>query len=341
MTVLTALVLLASSSLLAAETPPAKALQIAIVDAEGGGATLIVTPAGESVLIDPGYPGDRDAKRIAEAAKDAGISRIDHFISTHWHLDHCPGILDLVKLIPVEKYYDRGLPPAPKDDGTDTKSLEAYVELTGGKSKVLSAGDEIPLRQASGAPPVSLRCVVARCLGEGMAAPGWKECSKHKPKPEDTSDNARSLGFVLGYGGFRLAVLGDITWNVEHDLVCPKDRIGPVDLYQVTHHGFDISNNPLLLGVLKPRVAVMPNGPDKGASPSVVKTLRDLGAEVFQLHRNVRSKESENAPKANIANWDEKCAGEPVTVRVAPDGKSYAVKVGRSGAEKTFETRAR
>src|SRR5581483_10443698 len=61
-------------------------------DVEGGGATLIVTPAGESVLIDSGNPGERDAGRIHKTASEvAGLKKIDHYITTHFHVDHFGG----------------------------------------------------------------------------------------------------------------------------------------------------------------------------------------------------------------------------------------------------------
>src|SRR6185436_11815005 len=70
-----------------AESEANTGLRFSFVDVEGGAATLIVTPAGESILIDSGNPGDRDAGRIAEAARQMGLTQIDHYITTHWHSD--------------------------------------------------------------------------------------------------------------------------------------------------------------------------------------------------------------------------------------------------------------
>ena len=66
-------------------------LDIYLIDVEGGNATLFVSPAGESLLIDTGNGGPgaaRDADRIVAAARDAGVTRIDHLITTHYHGDH-------------------------------------------------------------------------------------------------------------------------------------------------------------------------------------------------------------------------------------------------------------
>src|SRR5262245_31564493 len=96
---------------------PARALDIYFIDTEGGAATLIVTPAGESVLIDCGNPGARDAERIHKAVTQlAGLKQIDHLVITHWHSDHYGGTGRLAKLIPIMNFHDRGIPDALDDD---------------------------------------------------------------------------------------------------------------------------------------------------------------------------------------------------------------------------------
>src|SRR5256885_6102912 len=90
--------------------PADKRLDVYWVDVEGGAATLIVTPAGESVLIDSGFPGERDANRIFDVAtKAAGLKQIDHLVTTHYHLDHFGGAATLATLMPIRNVYDNGL----------------------------------------------------------------------------------------------------------------------------------------------------------------------------------------------------------------------------------------
>src|SRR5262245_14099247 len=96
---------------------PARGLDIYFIDVEGGAATLVVTPQGESVLIDCGNPGSRDAERVHKVATEqAGLKAIDHLIITHWHLDHYGGVNRLAKLLPVRNYYDRGIPDTLAED---------------------------------------------------------------------------------------------------------------------------------------------------------------------------------------------------------------------------------
>ena len=323
-----------------------RGLEIIWVDTDGGAATLIITPAGESILIDCGNPGNRDAERIHAAATKAGLKRIDHLLITHWHSDHYGGAGKLSKLLPIRKFYDRGIPTAFDEDKTNFPVLiRAYKAAGGAKSTTLKAGDEVKLEQVAGSPAVKLLCICAS--GEVIAArAGAKDnpiAKHHKPQPIDNSDNAKSLGFVLSFGDWRFYDGGDLTWNVEAKLVSPSDRVGTVDVYQVTHHGLEISNNPVLIRTIGPRVAICNNGPRKGGHPSVIATLRRLPdmQGLFQLHRNVRSEDSENTAPDKIGNDDRKKeAGATIRLLVGPDAKSYAVTVDRTGKTFRYKTRA-
>ena len=121
------------------------------------------------------------------------------------------------------------------------------------------------------------------------------------------------------------------------------DKIGLVDVYQVTHHGLEISNNPVLINTVQPRVAVFNNGPKKGCHPSVTAALRrSPGIQViYQLHRNLKATEAENTEATRIANdGRKKEAGEGIHLQVAADAKSYTVKVGSKGKTFTHKTRS-
>lgn len=321
-------------------------LQIHFIDTEGGAATLILTPAGESVLIDCGNPGARDADRINQTASRLGVKAIDHLIITHWHVDHYGGISRLSKHLPIHNFYDRGIPESLAEDTKNFPLLiQAYKGASNGKSRTLKAGDEIKLKQSEGAPPLRLLCLCGNreVLPDKPGIPENPIAKEHKPKPEDPSDNARSLGFLLSFGPFRYLNLGDLTWNIEYKLVHPSDKIGPVDVFQATHHGLDSSNNPVLLRTVRPHVVVFANGPQKGCHPSVtseLRRIRDVQA-IYQQHRNLTVGAAENTDPEFIANPQEKCEGESIRLDVAGDGKSYSVTVGSKGKSRRYETRQR
>src|SRR5262245_26630933 len=207
---------IATSVLLLWAVSPVRALDIYFIDTEGGAATLIVTPAGESLLIDCGNPGGRDAERIHKVATGlAGLKQIDHLFITHWHADHYGGAGRLAKLMPVVNWYDRGIPETLEEDKKNFPLLIAdYREASKGKSKTLKPGDVIPLRQKEGTPEVKLVCLCARgeVIPDRPGAPENPIAKDHKPQPVDKSDNAKSLGFLFSFGGFRFLDLGDLTW---------------------------------------------------------------------------------------------------------------------------------
>jgi beta-lactamase superfamily II metal-dependent hydrolase len=321
----------------------AKPLDIYFIDTEGGAATLIVTPAGESVLVDPGYPGDRDPPRIARVAREtAGLEKIDHFISTHWHSDHVGGLLRLVELIPVRRFYDRGLPEKIAEDMIEAE-IEGYRRISAGKSVALKPGDKLQLESKGFSTPLEIKILASNgiVLGEKPGDPQVRPCDKgHPSRPEDTSDNALSVAFLLTFGRFKFFDGADLTWNVEHKLACPANLPGEVDVFQVNHHGFAISNNPLLLAALSPRVAIMNNGPTKGGDAETFARLEAVPGleDVFQLHRNLRTKDSDNAPPELISSSaDEKtCKGGYIKLSVDPSGESFAVSIPAKGTTRTY-----
>jgi len=100
----------ALAGLLGGAPPADRGLDLYWIDVEGGAATLIVTPRGESILVDSGWPEERDAQRIFRAAQRAGLTRIDHYLTTHWHLDHWGALGRLVELLPVRRFYGHPFP---------------------------------------------------------------------------------------------------------------------------------------------------------------------------------------------------------------------------------------
>ena len=329
---------------------PSKNLDIYFIDVLGGAATLIVTPEGESVLIDSGWAGnqDRDPIRIEKVLKErAKLDHLDHLVTTHWHMDHFGGVEGVDRRLRVDHYWDRGLPDLQAPDGDRANYPDGpfpgdvlgdkYRKASEGKRKALKAGDSLPLK---GVEAVVLASGARVIEGAPSGAPNPLCESAPPDQAVDKSDNARSLVFRFRFGSFDFLDCGDLTWNVEKQLVCPTDKIGPIDLYQVTHHGMDISNHPTLIRTIAPTVAIMNNGPRKGGAPATVQRLRSIPSiqAAYQLHKNAATTAEENTDPALIANAGP-AGGEFIRVSVEPDGSSFAVQVGPDGAKRVFKSR--
>ncbi len=313
-----------------------KPLEIYFIDVEGGQSTLFVTPAGQSLLIDTGWPGNqyRDANRIAAAAKNAKIKKIDYVIITHYHDDHVGGVPQLVEKIPVGTFVDHG-------DNTETG--KGATRLSEGYQKGLATAKRLTVKPGDKLPIKGLDVTFVSANGEVIASPlpgagaANAFCDSAQPKPVDTTENARSVGSYIKFGRFRTVDLGDLTWNKEKDLACPTNKLGTVDLLIVSHHGSDLSSNPVLVKALSPRVAIMDNGQKKGGSPSTVDTIRSVTGleDLWQLHFADEGGKEHNAADAFIANVDEADTGYYIKVTANEDG-SFSVFNQRNKQTKSY-----
>lgn len=285
----------------------ARTLDIYFIDTEGGQSTLFVSPAGGSLLVDTGNAGDRDLSRILDALNAAGVKQIDHLWSTHYHGDHIGALQELAKRIPIAHFYDHG-PVAPNDRATPPPFLAMYEELSKGKRTIVAPGDKVPLTGVEITTVMSNAVALKTNLpGAGKANPACTGVAKKDESAYTDPDNGASAGFVLTFGKFRTADLGDLTWNGELDLVCPANRIGTVDLFVVSHHGIDRSNSPALVHGLAPRVAIMNNGTRKGGAAGTFAVLEaSPGLEdLWQLHWSYNVGVEHNAAGVFIANVDD------------------------------------
>lgn len=317
--------------------PAAKTLDFYFIDVEGGQATLIVTPSKQSLLVDAGWPGfnKRDAERIKAAAKSAGIKHIDYLAVTHHHTDHVGGVPQIVAMLPVKNFIDHG----PNNETTKgAKELsEAYDEaVKTGNHMVMKPGDKIPLKGLD----ITVVAANGERIGSALAGAGAANplCDAALKFPEDKSENARSLGFVLNFGKFRFVDLGDLTSAKELNLVCPNNLLGTVDVYLTTHHGLDTSNPKAIVHALRPRVAIMNNGAKKGGVPAAWKVIKDSPGleDLWQVHFAIAGGKETNVPDPMVANiTEENDEGKALKISASEDG-SFTVTNTRNKYSKTY-----
>jgi competence protein ComEC len=285
---------------------PERTLDIYFIDTEGGQSTLYVGPTGESLLVDTGNPGDRDLSRILETLAAAGVTRIDHMWTTHYHGDHIGALAALAGRMPIGRFYDHGA-PHPGDRIVSAAFLSSYEDLSRDKRTSVVPGDQVRM---SGLDIITVASN-GQSLRTNLRGGGQPNAACADSPPKDESghadpDNGASAGFIMEYGRFRTINLGDLTWNGELDLMCPTNRIGTVDVYLTSHHGQGNSGSPALVHALQPRVAVMNNGTRKGGAADAFRVLHaSPGLEdLWQLHwsHNVGL---DNAPVTFVANIDD------------------------------------
>jgi competence protein ComEC len=308
--VILAAALVATSSV-AAQTPASarssRTLDIYVTDTEGGKATLFVSPSGETVLIDTGNPGDRDLNRILQVLGAAGVKKIDYLISTHYHRDHIGGLQALAQRIPIAHFMDHGANIEIPEQVAGFRAAYDSIIAAGAKHTVLKAGDHVPVKGLDWRIVIAAAKPIAAPLA-GAGASNAAACASFQRKPDNAKpdDNSQSVGSVVSYGRFRALDLGDLLWNNERDLVCPRNLIGTVDLYLVTHHGLDRSGAPVLVHAVRPRVAVMSNGTRKGGAVATLQTLHSSPGleDIWATHWSYAASLEHNPPAAFIANVD-------------------------------------
>ena len=326
--------------LAAVSSSTAQTLDIYFIDVEGGQSTLIVTPKGQSLLIDTGYPDrdGRDPNRIMAAVRDARLARIDYLLITHFHEDHDGGAAELARRIPIGTFVDYG---APLEKGPEVvAAFAAYEEARKhGQHLVPIPGDRLPLEGLDVEIVSADGVMLSKPLG-GAGEPN-PACAAYERRRDFTTENPRSIGLRVRLGAFRFLDLGDLLWNKLGELVCPANLLGEVDAYLVAHHGNGDSNVPALLAALRPRVAIVNNGPYKGGSATTLAALHRLTdlEGVWQLHRSINA-DDDNFPDAFIANLEEDDADTAAWIKLSAsaDG-SFVVANGRTGEKHVYDAR--
>lgn len=317
-------------------------LRVIAVDVEGGQATLFVTPAGQSLLIDTGWPGneERDADRIVAAAKQAGVAKIDYVLITHYHVDHVGGFGQLLTKIPVGAVIDHG--PDRETDAMSQKTYATYEKAVASaklKRILVKPGDVLPI--------VGMKATVVSADGNLISKPldgaGLENpfCKESEVRPADTTENGRSVGVQIIFGKLKLLDLGDLTWDKEMEMMCPVNKLGTVDILIVSHHGMNLSSSPALVKALGMRVAVMDNGAKKGGSVPALETIASApGLEtLWQLHLSEEGGEEFNTADDYVANLDGPDMGYALELLGSGDG-AFEIRNARTGITKRYAARS-
>lgn len=323
----------------------ADSLRIYFIDVEGGGATLIVAPSGESMLVDTGNAppnAARDSGRIRQAMEDAGLKKIDYLFTTHYDGDHVGGVQAADEFAHFSRFFDHGdMNPAFNQNPGAEKRWSTYTAVSAGKRTVVKPGDMIPIKGLKVEVVASNGEVIKKPLNHG--GPNHY-CDGAERKEPDKSENSRTAGFLLTFGKFTFLHLGDLTWDGEMALACPVNELGRVTLFLSTHHGFfnGMSGAPAHVWAIQPQVVIANNGPRKSLPAEAYERISKIeGLQgLWQLHLNLLTDASHNTKDEMIANpqASDQCQGNWIKADIEANGK-FVVTNHRNGFSQTYQAR--
>ena len=336
------LVLLMVSALSAART-----LDMYVIDVEGGKSLLLISPSGQSMVIDAG--GGREANRIVEACTAAGVKKIDFMVATHYDGDHVGGVPAVAERMPIVTFVDHGANVQLNDPGY-LKNVDAYMALAAkAKRLTVKAGDKIPIKGFDALVVIAAgKAITAPLKGAGQPNPAcdttprktWGPDARGIVDNQDTNENAMAITLLVTYGKFRMLDPADVTWNIDRELMCPVNRVGTVDLYMTANHGTDNANSPVLVHALRPRVVIADNAARKGASAEVFQTVMSSPGieDYWQAHYLTAGGDKANAPLDYIANIQGSPDGKWIKISAEQNG-AFTVTNARNNFTKTYKPR--
>lgn len=210
-------------------------LEIHHIDVGQADATLLITPGGETILVDTG-DWRQDGSGVIEYLDARGIDRIDHLIGTHGHADHIGGHAAIIEHFETERdgigaVYDSGVPHTSRTYENYLDAVEEYdVELF-----VVEEGDRLPIDDEN-------------VSGRVLNPPGGE-------RGDDLHNN--SVTVVFEFGETRYLTTGDAETEAEARLVEEWSEELDADVYQAGHHGSSTSSSPGFMDAVSPEVAII------------------------------------------------------------------------------------
>lgn len=305
----------------------AQTLRIYHIDVDQGDATLFVSPAGRTLLVDSGKNGH--GARVKAVMREAGVTRVDHFVATHYHEDHYGGVdeLALDPEVVIDRAYDRGdkaFLPAEKLSGP---VYVAYDTTVGEGAAHITRGMTIDLDPA----------MLVTCIASGGVVLGEVD------PVHGAEENDMSVALLVQFGDFRYFVAGDIEHTTEEKIAL-GDLVLDVDAYQANHHGSHTSSSLAFVQDMRPTVVVISNGNHGGFRHPRQHTLNtlaglDVPPTVFQTNKYLKGGIGGNVGDAFIADLDPE--GSEGTILLTVDAGAETYTVSYRGQSHTFQVKDR
>ncbi|MCX7012278.1 MAG: MBL fold metallo-hydrolase [Candidatus Sumerlaeota bacterium] len=344
-------------------TDSERTLDLYVLDVALGNAVLVVSPSGQSMLIDAAAPEQRHMDLILAAMADAGVEQIDYSVVSHYHWDHYGVLPELSRQVPILNYIDHGPsveferePEWYRTHGGTRKNplYDLYVETRAkGNHIVVKPGDIIPVEGAD--------VTVLTSGGRAISTPvkgggGFNHACWLTPLVADNEqEDSQSVGVLVEFGKFRFIDLGDLPWNISRQLFCPENKVGPVDLYMITHHALSPTKEsvgpahesaaacpPCEVYGLRPRVGILSCNEDyvfRLCTPAAWQRVRrSPGLEdIWQTRYQAQGGPDNNAPEEFIACPNAAAGQKAAWIKASAEADgSFTVTNSRNGFAKRY-----
>ena len=326
----------------------ARNLEIYFIDVEGGKSVLFVSTSGQSMLFDAGWPNTVNASvsndRIVDAAHAAGLKRLDYVAFSHFDIDHLGNVEALASRIPIGHLFDHGEIKFTQAGAAGAKrrfaSYQVFRERIG--YTTVKPGDKLPIKGLD----IQVLSSAGKLIEKPLRNAGAPNplCGQYKQAdalPSDVEDD-QSIGILITFGKFRMLDLADLEAHLSHNLVCPNNLIGTVDVYNVNVHGQFKGIAPELIGAIRAPVVIQANGRKKGADAQswpILKAAPGL-KDIWQLHYSLNAGSTANPPDDFLANPDGQDGYKWIELSASRDGQ-FTVTNSRNGFQKSYKHEGR
>lgn len=230
-------------------------LRLHFIDVGQGDSSLIITPNGNTILIDAG--DEAHAKKVLSYVREQGIEKLDLVIATHPDADHIGGMDKVIK------NFDIGVFAMPDVSAKTNQYKQIQRELKAKKMRAtrLYQGDEVQIDDDI----------------------DFEILSPVKGKKYDDT-NEYSIVAKIVYKDTSFILMGDATMENEVDIINNVPDID-IDVLKLGHHGSSTSSSDYFITKTSPKIAIISCGKNnKYGHPhqEVMRVLKKHGVTPYR-----------------------------------------------------------
>ena len=230
----------------------------------GQGDCILISTYNKNFLIDAGGNifGDFDIGEniVLPYLKKRGINTIDSVFISHFHDDHCKGLVPILEGIKIKSIYI----PYEKEENKLFCEIEDKANEKDIPIYTLGEGDKIYFD--------NIGCFL-------VLGPNKEIVSRNMD-----NENNMSMVLLLNYNDYELLFTGDIEKDAEMEIYKNNNGKLHADLMKVPHHGSKTSSSEELIELFNPQYAVIQVGKNNFGHPNeeVLKRYFDENVNIYR-----------------------------------------------------------